>query len=210
MFATENEFSIFFTAKLNKYGMRTTRIESHTTGNGIPDLYVDGHGFDCFIELKNDKKLNVHDKVIKVQWRPGQQAWMYEYFLKHRRSKCCLTIIACSDGWFIIPMTRLFKGNIIYNADKFSISNDDLKHVTLGRLLDLMTTHFSNNTATYRDMINAMVTRFWSFKDGAEIDYDPEVLWNSSYVDDEFNSDVFEAAKINMFLTLENTLINVD
>jgi len=209
MFATENEFSIFFTAKLNKYGMRTTRIESHSTSNGIPDLYVDGHGFDCFIELKNDKKLSVHDKTIKVQWRPGQQAWMYEYFLKHRRSKCCLTIIACSDGWFIIPMTSIFKQNIIYNADNFSISNDDLKHVTLGRLLDLMTTYFSNNTATYRDMINAMVTRFYTLKN-AEIDYDPEVLWNSKNVDDVFDSAVFEAAKIDMFLTLENTLMNVD
>lgn len=210
MYATENDFSTFLTTKLGKLGMRATRIESHTTGNGIPDLYVDGYGFDCFIELKNDKKLSINDKVIKVQWRPGQQAWMYEYFIKHKQSKCCITIIACTDGWFVIPMTKIFKDNTIYNADNYSINYEDLKHVTIGRLLDLMTTHFANNLATYRDMINAMVIRFWTFKDASTLDYDPEVLWNSKNIDYTFDSNIFEAAKLEMFLTLENTMRNVD
>lgn len=210
MFVTENDFSMSFTAKLSKLGMRTTRLESHGTGNGIPDIYIDGHGFDCFIELKNDKKLSIHDKTIKVQWRPGQQAWMYEYFLKHKRSKCCLTIIACSDGWFIIPMTQVFKGNIIHNADNFSISYNDLKHITICRLLHFMSTYFMHSYDTFRTAIIAMVDMFWHCKDGTTIDYDPEVLWNSKNVDDIFDSSMFESSKIDMFLTLENTLMNVD
>lgn len=212
MFATENEFSIFFTAKLKKYGMRTTRIESHTTGNGIPDLYVDGHGFDCFIELKNDKKLSVHDKTIKVQWRPGQQAWMYEYFLKHKCYNCCLTIIACTDGWFIIPMTQIFKDSTVYNADNFGISYKDLKNITICRLLHFMSTHFTSSD-TYRSAIIAMADKFWSFSDGLVtdcVDYDPEVLWNKQTIDDTFDAHVFESAKLEMFSTLERTMQNIN
>ena len=206
MYATENDFSTFLTTKLKKLGMRATRIESHGTGNGIPDLFVDGYGMDCFIELKNDKKLSIHDKVIKVAWRPGQQAWMYEYFVSHRRSKCCLTIIACSDGWFVIPMTKVYKDNTIYNVDNFGISYEDLKYVTLGRLLHLMTTHFEFGT-DYRTVIEAMVNKFWMFN-GEVLDHDPEVLWNKQTIDNQFEPEVFESAKLEMFLTLENTMRN--
>lgn len=209
MYNTENDFSTFLTAKLSKLGMRATRLESHSTSNGIPDMFVDGYGFDTFIELKNDKKHSINDKVIKVQWRPGQQPWMYEYFLKHKHSKCCLTIIACTDGWFVIPMTKVYKDNIVYNANNFGISYKDLKRVTIGRLIHLMSTHFAL-IDTYRNAIIAMVNKFWRFSDGTTVDYDPEVLWNSKNVDDEFSSDVFESAKLEMFLTLENTLKNVD
>lgn len=205
---SENDFSKFLSTKLSKLGMRVTRFESHATGNGIPDMFIDGHGFDCFIELKNDDTLSVHDKVIKVQWRPGQQPWMYEYFLKHNKTRCCLTMIACKDGWFVIPMTQIFKNDTVYNADNFGISFKDLRHVTLCRLLDLMSTHIYN--VTYRDAIIAMVEKFWHFSDDTTVDYDPEVLWNSKNIDDAFSSSVFESAKLDMFLTLENIMMNVD
>lgn len=209
MYKTENDFSKALTNKLNRFGMRITRIESHGTSNGIPDMFIDGHGFDCFVELKNDKKVSIKDKIIKVQWRPGQQAWMYEYFLKHKHSKCCLTIISCTDGWFIIPMTGIYKDNIICNANKFGISYDELKHVTLARLLHLMSTHFTSSD-TYRDAIIAMVNKFWRFNDGTTVDYDPDALWNEQIIDDMFDACVFESAKLGMFSTLEGTMRNVD
>lgn len=207
MYSTENDFSTFLTAKFSRIGMRATRFESHGTGNGIPDMFVDGYGFDTFIELKNDKKASINDKVIKVQWRPGQQPWMYEYFLKHKHSKCCLTIVACTDGWFVIPMTRIYKENIVYNADNFGISYKDLKRVTLGRLIHLMSTHFAL-IDTYRNAIIAMVNKFFCFSDGSVIDYDPEVLWNEQTIDNQFEPEVFEGSKLEMFLTLENTMRN--
>ena len=207
MYSTENDFSIALTKRLSKLGMRATRIESHGTGNGIPDMYIDGHGFDCFIELKNDKKASITDKVLKVEWRPGQQAWMYEYFLKHKRSKCCLTIIACSDGWFVIPMTKVYKGDVVYNVDNYGISYEDLKHITIGRLLHLMTTRFEFGT-DYRNAINSMVNMFWRFNDGSVIDYDPDALWNEQTIDNQFEPEVFESAKLEMFLTLESTMRN--
>lgn len=205
MYDAENVFSKALTNRLNRFGMRVTRIETHSTINGIPDMFVDGHGFDCFIELKNDKKASVYDKVIKVQWRPGQQAWMYEYFLKHKRSKCCLTIISCCDGWFIIPMTQIFKYNNVTNANCFGITYDELKHATISRLIHLMSTHFINND-TYRNAIIAMVNRFY----GTTVDYDPDVLWSKQTIDDTFDACVFESAKLEMFSTLESTVRNVD
>lgn len=211
MYATEKDFSTFLTAKLTKLGMRATRIESHGTGNGIPDMFVDGYGFDCFIELKNDKKLSIHDKTIKIQWRPGQQAWMYEYFLKHKYSKCCLTIIACSDGWFIIPMTKVFGNNIIYNVDNCAISYEDLKYVNICRLLHFMSTHIHFALPdTYRNAIVVMVNKFWHFSDGTTVDYDPDVLWDEQTIDNVFDSAVFESAKLDMFLTLESIMKNVN
>lgn len=209
MYDTENDFSTFLTAKLSKLGMRATRIESHNTSNGIPDMFIDGYGFDTFIELKNDKKHSIKDKVIKVQWRPGQQPWMYEYFLKHKHSKCCLTVVACNDGWFVIPMTRIFKDNIVYKVDNYSISYNDLKHATIGRLFHLMSTHFSSSD-TYRSAIIAMVNKFWRFSDGTTVDYDPDALWNEQTIDDTFDACVFESAKLEMFSTLESTMRNVD
>lgn len=209
MYDTENDFSTFLTTKLSKLGMRATRLESHSTSNGIPDMFIDGYGFDTFIELKNDKKHSIKDKVIKVHWRPGQQPWMYEYFLKHKHSKCCLTVVACTDGWFIIPMTQIFKNNTVYNADNFGISYNDLKHVTIGRLIHLMSTHFSSSD-TYRNAIIAMVNKFWRFSDGTTVDYDPDVLWNKQTIDDMFDARVFESAKLEMFSTLEGTMRNVD
>lgn len=209
MYDTENDFSTFLTTKLSKLGMRATRLESHSTSNGIPDMFVDGYGFDTFIELKNSKAISITDKKIKVQWRPGQQPWMYEYFLKHKHSKCCLTIVSCTDGWFVIPMTQIFKNNTVYNADNFGISYKDLKNVTIGRLFHLMSTHFAL-IDTYRNAIIAMVNKFWRFSDGTTVDYDPDVLWNKQTIDDMFDACVFESAKLEMFSTLEGTMRNIN
>ena len=88
MYRTEAEFSKALTARLRKEHIRVTRIESHGTGNGIPDMFVDGRGVDTFLELKNDPTISIHNKVIKVAWRPGQKAWMFEYFCKHTLKNC--------------------------------------------------------------------------------------------------------------------------
>ena len=76
MYKTEHEFSRSFSDRLAKARLMVTRIESHNTGNGIPDMFVCGHGLDTWLELKNDPKLSIKDKQIKVAWRPGQIVWM--------------------------------------------------------------------------------------------------------------------------------------
>ena len=201
MYKTEHEFSKSLSDRLAKAGLMITRIESHNTGNGIPDMFVCGRGLDTWLELKNDPKLSVKDKVIKVAWRPGQVAWMYTYFQKHR-TKSCLTFVAVSDGIFIIPMTATFKDHVVYNPQ--SIGYEDLKWINICRVLDAMSTYWiKGSDENYLDMLNSFVGTFYP-----GIDYDPECLFNPDLLDTTANAEVFNNMKLDIVMTLEATIRN--
>ena len=201
MYKTEHEFSKSLSDRLAKAGLMVTRIESHNTGNGIPDMFVCGRGLDTWLELKNDPKLSVKDKVIKVAWRPGQVAWMYTYFQKHR-TKSCLTLVAASDGIFIIPMTAIYKDHVIYNPQ--SISYEDFKWINIWRVLEAMNTYWIKGLdENYLDMINSFVDVFYP-----GVDYDPECLFNPDMLDKTANAEVFNGNKLDIIMTLEATVRN--
>ena len=201
MYKTEHDFSKSFSDRLAKAGLMVTRIESHNTGNGIPDMFVCGRGLDTWLELKNDPKLSIKDKVIKVAWRPGQVAWMYTYFQKHR-TKSCLTLVAVSDGIFIIPMTDTFKEHkVIYPQ---SISYEDLKWINIWRVLEAMNTYWiKDSDENYIDMLNSFVDEFYP-----GVDYDPECLFNPDMLDKTANTEVFNNGKLDIIMTLEATTRN--
>lgn len=201
MYKTEHDFSKSLSDRLTKAGLMVTRIESHNTGNGIPDMFVCGRGLDTWLELKNDPKLSVKDKVIKVAWRPGQVAWMYTYFQKHR-TKSCLTLVAASDGVFIIPMTATFKDHTVYNPQ--SISYEDFKWINIWRVLEAMNTYWiKDSDENYLDMINSFVNTFYP-----GVDYDPECLFNPDMLDITANAEVFNGNKLDIIMTLEATIRN--
>lgn len=201
MYKTEHEFSKSLSDRLTKAGLMVTRIESHNTGNGIPDMFVCGRGLDTWLELKNDLKLSVKDKEIKVAWRPGQVAWMYTYFQKHR-TKSCLTLVAASDGIFIIPMIKPFKQHTVYNPK--GISYEDIKWIRLHRVLEAMSTYWiKDSDENYLDMINSFVNTFYS-----GVDYDPECLFNPDMLDITANAEVFNDNKLDIIMTLEATIRN--
>ena len=201
MYKTEHEFSKSLSDRLAKAGLMVTRIESHNTGNGIPDMFVCGRGLDTWLELKNDPKLSVKDKVIKVAWRPGQVAWMYTYFQKHR-TKSCLTLVAASDGIFIIPMTAIYKDHVIYSPQ--SISYEDFKWINIWRVLEAMNTYWiKGSDENYLDMINSFVDEFYP-----GVDYDPECLFNPGMLDKTANAEVFNGNKLDIIMTLEATVRN--
>ena len=201
MYKTEHDFSKSFSDRLAKARLMVTRIESHNTGNGIPDIFVCGRGLDTWLELKNDTKLSIKDKAIKVAWRPGQVAWMYTYFQKHR-TKNCLTIVAASDGIFIVPMTSAFKDHIVLNPQ--SISYEDLKWINISRVLEAMSTYWiKDSDENYLDMINSFVDEFYP-----GVDYDPECLFNPDMLDKTANTEVFNNSKLDIIMTLEATIRN--
>lgn len=201
MYKTEHEFSKSLSDRLTKAGLMVTRIESHNTGNGIPDMFVCGRGLDTWLELKNDHKLSIKDKVIKVAWRPGQVAWMYTYFQKHR-TKSCLTLVAASDGIFIIPMTATFKDHTVYNPQ--SISYEDLKWINICQVLNAMSTYFiKGSNENYLDMLNSFVDTFYP-----GVEYDPECLFNPDMLDEPANIEVFNGNKLDIIMTLEATIRN--
>lgn len=201
MYKTEHEFSKSLSDRLAKAGLMVTRIESHNTGNGIPDMFVCGRGLDTWLELKNDPKLSIKDKAIKVAWRPGQVAWMYTYFQKHR-TKSCLTLVAASDGIFIIPMTATFKDHTVYNPQ--SISYEDFKWINIWRVLEAMSAYWiKDSDANYLSMINSFVDEFYP-----GIDYDPECLFNPDLLDKTADIEVFNGNKLDIIMTLEATTRN--
>ena len=201
MYKTEHDFSKSFSDRLAKARLMVTRIESHNTGNGIPDMFVCGRGLDTWLELKNDPKLSIKDKAIKVAWRPGQVAWMYTYFQKHM-TKSCLTLVAASDGIFIIPMTSAFKDHIVLNPQ--SISYEDLKWINIARVLEAMSTYWiKDSDENYLDMLNSFVDEFYP-----GVDYDPECLFNPDMLDKTANTEVFNNSKLDIIMTLEATIRN--
>lgn len=203
MYKTEHDFSKSLSDRLAKARLMVTRIESHNTGNGIPDIFVCGKGLDTWLELKNDLKLSITDKAIKVAWRPGQIAWMYTYFQKHM-TKNCLTLVAASDGIFIIPMTATFKDHTVYNPQ--SISYEDLGWINIPRVLEAMSTYWvkcNDDNKTYLDMLNSFVDEFYP-----GVDYDPECLFNPDMLDEPANTEVFNSSKLDIIMTLEATIRN--
>lgn len=206
MYRTEAEFSKALIARLKREHIRVTRIESHGTGNGIPDMFVDGRGVDTFLELKNDPMHSINSKNIKVAWRPGQKAWMFEYHIKHV-TKSCLTLVACKDGVAIIPMTSTFPDDRVY--DPQVISYEDLKQIRLSRILEVMQDYFIAGTfketleGNYLDYINAFVDLYYP-----GIDYDPECLWDPDLLDKTVDIKYFNNHKLNIALTLEATILN--
>lgn len=201
MYKTEHEFSKSFLDRLAKERLMVTRIESHNTGNGIPDMFVCGRGIDTWLELKNDTKLSIKDKQIKVAWRPGQIVWMFTYFQKHM-TKCCLTLVAASDGIFIVPMTSAFKDHIVLNPQ--SISYEDMKWINLQRVLTAMSTYWlKGSSENYLDMTNSFVDEFYP-----GVDYDPECLFNPDMLYQAPDTEVFNNNKLDIIMTLEATIRN--
>ena len=203
MYNTEHDFSKSFSDRLAKARLMVTRIESHNTGNGIPDIFVCGRGLDTWLELKNDPKLSIKDKVIKVAWRPGQIPWTYTYYQKHR-TKSCLTLVAVSDGIFIIPMTDTFeKHKVIYPQ---SISYGDFRRINISRVLEAMSTYWikcNDDDRTYLDMLNSFVDEFYP-----GVDYDPECLLSPDLLDKPANTEVFNSTKLDLIMILEYTAMN--
>ena len=126
---------------------------------------------------------------------------MYTYFQKHR-TKSCLTLVAVSDGIFIIPMTATFKDHTVYNPQ--SIGYEDFKWINIWRVLEAMNTYWiKDSDENYLDMINSFVGTFYP-----GVDYDPECLFNPGMLDITASVEVFNNVKLDIIMTLEATIRN--
>ena len=199
MYNTEHDFSKALCSKLKKAGMFVTRIESHGTGNGIPDLFVAGVGWDCWIELKNMPDKSIYSKVLTVPWRPGQIPWALQYF----NTVCthnCLTIVACCDGVVIIPMICAFEKHKVYNP--VGITWKDWNKINVPRVLNAMST-FIRGFDNYLGLINKLCAVFYP-----GVDYDPECLWEPCLLDYPADYRVFNIKKLDVIMTMEFTVMN--
>lgn len=199
MYNTEHDFSKTLCSKLKKAGMFVTRIESHGTGNGIPDLFVAGVGWDCWIELKSMPDKSIYSKVLTVPWRPGQIPWALQYF----NTVCthnCLTIVACCDGVVIIPMICAFEKHKVYNP--IGITWKNWSRINVPRVLNAMST-FIRGFDNYLGLINKLCAVFYP-----GVDYDPECLWEPDLLDSPADYRVFNSKKLDVIMTMEFTAMN--
>lgn len=176
MYSNEAAFSKALTVKLTKAGYSVTRIESHSTGNGIPDMFVQGHGKDFWVELKNSTKC--HNKnCVTVSWRPGQQSWSLEYYRFHAHKKQTITLMSDPCGLFIIPMRSYFPRNIVNNPWYMSYEEITCYHISTTDLIKLFTFATHNldysSAKTYREAIITWVNNYYP----DDYDFDPEVIW---------------------------------
>lgn len=116
--SNERSFVRYLLGKLHDEGFKTTRIESGATSVGIPDIYYVGHGTDGWIECKFVKK-NV-PLILNVPWRPGQQAWMLEYYKGMYQKKKCWTFVGMIDSVVCVPMDKFYEDNDVDLFASFS------------------------------------------------------------------------------------------
>jgi hypothetical protein len=114
MYRSEKQFYHALAAELSKDAM-IQRIESGRTSAGIPDVYVRYPGYELWLELKNMPRAKLTQTGYVIPWRPGQQAWAFNY---HRVSQLCVcTLCALNDGFIGVPMIKTFPNNIVRRAD---------------------------------------------------------------------------------------------
>lgn len=105
---------------LTRNGYITQRIESGTTGVGIPDLYVVCKGGTNWIELKNLKSQTMSSTAFEVSWRPGQQAWALRHYKVS--GKNTWTLCALNSGFILIPMIKYYENNLVYKNEVIHFS----------------------------------------------------------------------------------------
>lgn len=155
MWNDEKKFGKFVAARLRAQAYECMRIESASTISGCPDLYVQGHGDDYFIELKNIKGKKLADfsstAGVKIPWRPGQQAWGQSYKIGHAvsngdgvlRSKCSWTFVGVDDGIVCIRMNRYYHTSTVTNWGDPNVLLWDRKSFDPHRILSMNTYRFA-------------------------------------------------------------------
>lgn len=112
MYKNEHEFSKAVTSALKRTGAMVTKIESHDTSCGIPDLFIAYNGHMQWIELKTDNQQSVKNAQYKFAWRPGQQAWYHNYKM-HSLGDYVITLMSCKDGVVLARNNRIYPNNCV-------------------------------------------------------------------------------------------------
>ena len=116
MFHYRNEaaFSKTFVQHLRKNGWFVQRIESGSTGRGVPDIYcISPQGNAFWFELKRVHSNAYRRPVVAIPWRPGQQAWLHSIT---RLKQNAYTIACFDDEILVIKHDKLYANDLV--ADK--------------------------------------------------------------------------------------------
>lgn len=114
MFKYRNEaaFSKALVAHLRKQNWFVQRIETGSTGKGVPDIYaVAPEGTAIWIELKRVHLCAKGRHFMEIPWRPGQQAWLHTVQKMYKQPVC--TLVACDDMILKISHYKIYKNDCV-------------------------------------------------------------------------------------------------
>lgn len=97
-------------ARLKHEGYTSYCIETGLTVKGFPDLFIEGKGNDCFVEVKY---LNRKNPIKQIPWRPGQQKWALDYYNAHNKKKCSLTVVFTQSLVYVVQMKTFWSSNYV-------------------------------------------------------------------------------------------------
>lgn len=107
----EAEFSRALCSFLRKKGWFVQRIESGTTGRGVPDIYaVNPAHMPVWLELKRIHTYVRYGSTITVPWREGQQAWLTNIT---KLGQYAYTLACCDNLILRIPHDKTYPENRI-------------------------------------------------------------------------------------------------
>lgn len=199
MYKLEKDFSKAMTTRLKKQGMLVSRVESHSTELGFPDAFVQGHGDDVWVELKNNTKVSICQEIVRVPWRPGQQAWHGVYYTQHCTRRNVVTLMSCKDGVCVVPNIKHYQGNLVNSP--FVVDYKEWSNINVARLLLIMS-HNERLTGSNREALVDWVAKWWPL----DLDWDPEAIWKWDDIDHAFDKHKFNDRKFELFLELESFL----
>lgn len=103
-------FSNVFCKMMREHGWFIQRIETGTTGKGVPDVYaVAPNGKAFWFELKRVHTIANTFDAIGIPWRPGQQAWLYNIVNNYKQK--AFTVACCNNLIMLIGHDKLYEHN---------------------------------------------------------------------------------------------------
>lgn len=113
MFKYRNEaaFSKALCGHLRKQNWFVQRIETGSTGRGVPDIYaISPEGEAMWLELKRVHTTVKGRHYLSIPWRPGQQAWLHQVT---RMKQIARTLVACDDCILLISHHHIYKNDLV-------------------------------------------------------------------------------------------------
>lgn len=110
LFTYRNEaaFSKALVTAMRNRDIFVQRIESGSTGRGVPDIYAIIGTTPVWIELKRVR--HTSQRFEEIPWRPGQQSWLMDVT---RRGQQAITLCCFDDRIVKISHKNLHLHNVV-------------------------------------------------------------------------------------------------
>lgn len=193
-FSNENAFKKYLCGKFNGARFDVVKVESHGTEVGIPDTFIQGNGKDYWVEFKNGT----------IKYRPGQEAWYFNYkdrhtLIQHHTAayKYVLVAAAFADTIYLIPKDGI--------ESTFELTEERLQF--LPSVLEWLATDCLRAwETTLREQLVSTINRCFP---QVEEDWQPEMLLDEQQLDKEFTLTEWKQNKCSVLERLIDLILDL-